>query len=378
MLLHEYQSKQYFARFGIAVPPGRTATSPQAARAAAAEFGVPVVVNAQALDSRRVFRLAPTPDDAERIAAEILALTISGVRVRTLLVEPAVDVAAQFFLGIYADRGDQLIMTASADAAGGDITEIPAHSLLHQRINPFLGVLGFQARDLASGINLPREFWGAFTQAAQNLYRCCLACDAVRAEINPLGITRSGELMALGGKLVIDDNALFRQPEIAAMRDEKAEHESDVQARAAGVSYTRLNGKVGCIVSGAGLGMATMDALAQAGVPAASFLDVGSNIDRGKIIAALKIVLPEAQALLINIFAEKVHCEEIAEELVAAFAEVYRNIPVVIRLAGRDADQGHAILADASVALSTALTTREVVDQVAAAVKRSAHVDSGQ
>jgi succinyl-CoA synthetase beta subunit len=378
MLLHEYQSKQYFARFGISTPQGRTATTPQAARSAAAEFGVPVVVNAQALDNRRVFRLAPTPDDAERIAAEILALTIAGVRVRTLLIEPAADITAQFFLGIYADRGDRLLMLASADAAGGDITQIPPKSLLQETINPFLGVQGFQARDLASWINLPRENWGVFTQTAQNLYRCCLACDAVRAEINPLGLTRSGEMIALGGKLVIDDNALFRQKELASIRDEKAEHESDVQARAAGVSYARLNGKVGCIVSGAGLGMATMDLLAQAGTPASSFLDVGSNIDRNKLIAALRIVLPEAKALLINIFAEKVHCDEIAEELVAAFAEVYRNIPVVIRLAGRDAAQGHAILADASVALSTALTTREAVEQVAAAAKRSAHVDSGR
>ena len=192
-------------------------------------------------------------------------MTISGVRVRTILIEPAADVTAEYFLGIYGDRGSSLLMLASTEG-GSEISQIERdkpETIFRETINPFLGVLEFQARNLASGINLPREHWSAFTQIAQNLYRCCIACDAVRAEINPLALTRSGDLIALGGKLVIDDNALFRQPELAAIRDVKAEHESAVQARAAGISYVRLPGTIGCIVSGAGLGMATIDMLAR-------------------------------------------------------------------------------------------------------------------
>ena len=195
MYLHEYQSKQYFARFGIQTPLGKTAATDQEAYDAAVEIGVPVVVNAQTLDSQRVFRLAQTPEQARRVAADILALTISGVRVGTVLIEPAIAVIAEYFLGLYGDRGSSWLLVAS-DEGGHDIIEIERdhpQTLSREFINPFLGVLEFQARNLASGLNLPREQWTTFTQIAQNLYRCAVACDAVRAEINPLGLTSTGE-----------------------------------------------------------------------------------------------------------------------------------------------------------------------------------------
>lgn len=335
MYLHEYQSKQYFARYGIPTPPGRTATTEQAARDIAAEFGSAVVVNAQALAGPRVFRLATTPDEAEHIARDILAMTIAGVRVRTLLLEPAQDVALQMTLGIHADRGNTVVMLAALEG----------QATLRETINPLLGLHDFQARNLANGLNLPRENWSVFTQIARNLYHCFSGCDAVRAEINPLGLLADGRLLALGGKLVIDDNALYRQPEIAAIRDTKAEHETAVQARAAGINYVRLSGTVGCIVNGAGLGMAAMDLLTQYGLAASSFLDLGSDFQRDKIAAALRLILPEARSVLFSLFADKTNCETMAQELLAAVTAVQPAIPLVVRLAGCNHEAGQALLA---------------------------------
>jgi len=375
MYLHEYQSKQYFARFGIQTPPGKIAETEQEAFNAAAEFGVPVVVNAQALDHQRVFRLASTPDQARAIAADILAMTISGVRVGTVLIEPAVAVSAEYFLGIYGDRGSSWLMIASPEG-GRDIIEIEREhpqTLCRETIKPFLGVLEFQARNLASGLNLPREQWNAFTQIAQNLYRCAVACDAIRAEINPLSFTANGDLIALGGKLVIDDNALFRQTELASIRDVKAEPQSVVAARAAGISYVHLSGTIGCVVSGAGLGMATLDMLARHNAAGSSLLDLGGDIQRDKISAALRLILPEAQSVLFNIFADKTSCIEVARELLAAFSTIQAALPLVIRLAGRDAEAGRAALEAANLPLlSTAATTYEAVEAVS---KGGGHVD---
>ncbi len=379
MYLHEYQSKQAFARHGIPVPAGKIATTEQEASAIASEFGVPVVVNAQALAHERVFRLARTPQEAELVARDIFAQSIQGVRIHTLLIEPAAEIVAEYFLGLYADRGSNLLMVASTEG-GGEISQIERdkpQTLARETINPMLGILDFQARNLANGINLPRENWKAFIPLAYNFYRCCVDCDAVRGEINPLGLTRTGDLIALGGKLEIDDNALFRQRELAAIRDERAEHESIVLARNARISYVHLSGSIGLMVSGAGLGMATMDLLARHHAEASSFLDLGSNIQRDKVSVALGLILPNVRALLINIFADRAPCDEIAEELLAAIHEIKPTIPLIVRLAGEHAAEGRAILSAVSgVDLSFAATTTEAVQR--AAEKGEAHVNSGQ
>ncbi len=381
MYLHEYQSKHYFARFGIQTLQGRTATTPQEARKIAQAFGVPVVVNAQAFDNQRIFRPAPDADAAEHIAQDILAMTIAGVRVRTILIEPAADVQTEFFLGIYGDRGSELTMIASTE--GGRefhrIEQDHPETVVRETINPFLGVQAFQARNLANEINIPREHWQTFTEIAQNLYRCYLACDATRAEINPLALTQNHEFLALGGKLVIDDNALFRQPELAALRDVKAEHETTVLARSAGISYVRLDGKIDCIVSGAGLGMATLDLLARRNAPGSSFLDLGSDIQREKIVTALRLILPGAEALLFNIFTDKALCDQVAAELIGALEIAQPAIPVVIRLAGQAAEQGRQLLKDCGLPLMVVETsTTDAVEQViAAAAKGNSHVYSG-
>lgn len=374
MYLHEYQSKLLFARVGIPILPGRTATSAQEALVITQDFGVPIIVNAQTLSNTRVFRRAETPEEAQAVAQDILDMTIAGVRVRLVLIEPAVETLSESFLGIFGNRGSSLIMFASTEA-GKDLNEIErAHAgeVYRETIDPFRGVLGFQARNLASSINLPRETWADFTEISKNLYRCALESDAVRVEINPLGLTPEGRLIALGGRLVLDDNALFRQPELAAMRDIQAEHDSAVQARASDIRYIRLNGKTGCIVSGAGLGMATMDLLAKYGAPAASFLDLGSDIHRDKVIGALRLIMPDAETILFNIFADKAPCPEIAEELLAAIVETQPTVPLVIRLSGHDALAGENVLNAANLTnFGTARTTTEAVQWITSAVAKA-------
>lgn len=370
MYLHEYQSKRLFERYSIPVLPGRIASTAEEAAEIASEFGVPVIINAQTLGNQRVFRRAETPEEARTTAQEILDMTLAGVRVRLLLVEPAVDIENEIFLGIFGNRGSGIFMYASTEA-GKDLNEIERatpESIYRESIDPFLGVLGFQARNLASSVNLPRETWGVFTEIATNLYRCAQECDAVRIEINPLGLMRDGQLMALGGRLVLDDNALFRQPELAALRDVQAENETAVQARAADIRYIRLSGKTGCIFSGAGLGMATMDLLAKYGAPAASFVDLGSEIYRDKVVGALRLIMPDAEMILFNIFAEKASCPEIAQELLAAIEETKPNVPTMIRLAGHDAQAGENLMHAASLPnLGIARTTTEAVQWIASA-----------
>lgn len=383
MYLHEYQSKRYFARFGIQTLQGRIASTPQEARVIAEEFAAPVVVNAQAFDNQRVFMRAQDAEAAEHAAQDILAMTIGGVRVRTILIEPAADVVEQFFLGIYGDRGSELTMIASTEG-GSEIHQIEqnaADTVIRETINPFLGVHDFQARNLANGINLPREHWKAFTAVTQNLYRCCLACDAIRAEINPLALTSANELIALGGKLVIDDNALFRQSELAALRDVKAEHETTVMARTAGISYVRLRGQIGCIVSGAGLGMATLDLLDRRAARGSSFLDLGSDIQREKIVTALHLIMNGVDAILFNIFADRAPCDQVANELIEALRMTQPDVPIVIRLAGQAAERACQILRESGLAITIADTsTTEAVDRVitvAKAAKGNTDVYSG-
>lgn len=355
MYLHEYQSKQFFARFGIPVPPGRTAESAASAREIAADFGVPVIINAQVLDNPRLFRPAGSPDEAEHVARDILAMIIGGLPVRTLLIEPAMDVASEITLALYADRGTDLYLIAS-NRQGATFRET---------IDPFLGVREYLARNLANSLNLPRETWGTFIQMAQGLYRCAVECDAVRAEINPLGLTRSGELHALGGRLVIDDNALFRQPAIAAMRDSKAEHETAAAARAAGLPYVRLGGTVGCIVTGAGLGLASMDMLAHHGLPASCLIDLGSSTPREKLATAIRLALPVSRAILLNLFADRTSCEETARALLDALADTSPGVPVMVRLGGSGCEGAELLLeAAARPGLMHAPALREAVERL--------------
>ncbi len=382
MNLHEYQSKQRFARFGIPVPMGRVATSATEAREIAREIGGKVVVKAQVLVGGRGkaggIKIAQTPDEAEARANEILNMRIKDLPVRRVLIDPAANIANEIYLGIVNDRSaGKAVMMASAE--GGVEIEVVAHekpeAIIREHIDPFLGLRDYQARNLASGINLPRVHWRAFSKIAQSLYQCYLASDAVLAEINPLVITAEGSLIALDGKMVIDDNALFRQPELAEMRDTDAEPPAETQARAAEISYIKLDGQIGCMVNGAGLAMATMDMTKLYGGEAygpANFLDIGGGAQADKVAAALRIILsdPNVKSILVNIFGGITRGDEVARGILQALAEVGTSLPLVVRLNGTNAEQAREIIENAALPnVRYAQTLTEAAQLAVAAAK---------
>jgi succinyl-CoA synthetase beta subunit len=370
--LHEYQSKFRFAEFGIPIPRGKTATTPQQVYEIAREIGGPVVIKSQVLVGGRGkaggIKVAQTPEQAETLANSILGMNIKGLTVRKVLVDPAANIRTEIYLGITNDRaaGKPVIMASSE--GGVEIEQIAREkpeAIIREHINPFLGLLDYQARNLASGINLPHEHWKTFAKIANNLYRCALASDAVLAEINPLVITGDNQLMALDGKMIIDDNALYRHTDIAEMRDTDAEPKEETQARAAGISYVKLNGQIGCMVNGAGLAMTTMDMTRLYGgdqIGPANFLDIGGGAQASKVAAALRIILadPNVKSVLFNIFGGITRCDEVARGILQALDEVKTNVPMVIRLAGTNAEEGRAIIDAANISnISSAATLTE-------------------
>ncbi len=384
MNLHEYQSKGRFARFGIPVILGKVATSPQEAYEIARELGGTVVVKSQVLTGGRGkaggVKLARTTEEAEQVANQILGMSIKGLPVRKVLIDPAANIGTEIYLGVTNDRAaGKPVMMASSE--GGVEIEQVAHdkpeAIIREHIDPFLGLRDYQARNLASGINLPREHWRAFTKIAHGLYQTYLNTDAVLAEINPLVITREGQLIALDGKISIDDNALFRQPELAEMRDIEAEPKEVVHARAAGLSYVKLDGQIGCMVNGAGLAMTTMDMIKLYGgdeVGPANFLDIGGGAQADKVAVALRIILsdPGVRSVLFNIFGGITRCDEVARGILQALGEVSTNVPMVIRLNGTNAAEGRAIIDSANIPnLTSAETLTEAAQKAVDAAKQA-------
>jgi succinyl-CoA synthetase beta subunit len=370
--LHEYQSKARFAEFGIPTPKGKTATTPQEVYEIARELGGAVVVKSQVLVGGRGkaggIKVAQTPELAEQVANNILGMKIKGLTVRKVLVDPASNISKEIYLGIVNDRttGRPVIMASSE--GGVEIEQVARENpdaIIREQINPFLGLLDYQARNLASGINLPHEHWKAFGKIAANLYKCYMASDAVLTEINPLVITKENQLVALDGKMVIDDNALYRHADLEEMRDTDAEPREETEARAAGISYVKLNGQIGCMVNGAGLAMTTMDMTKLYGgesIGPANFLDIGGGAQANKVAAALRIILadPNVKSVLFNIFGGITRCDEVARGILQALDEVKTQIPMVIRLAGTNADEGRAIIDAAHIPnLSSAATLTE-------------------
>lgn len=361
MNLHEYQSKARFAEFGIPIPKGKTATTLQEAYEIAREIGGPVVVKSQVLVGGRGkaggIKLAKNPEEAERHANTILGMTIKGLTVRKVLIDPAANIKTEIYLGITNDRAaGQPVMMASSEG-GIEIEQVAREkpqAIVREHIDPFLGLRDYQARNLASGINLPREHWKAFTKIATSLYKCYLESDAVLAEINPLVITAENQLLALDGKMSIDDNALYRHPDLAEMRDVEAEPKEVTQARAAGLSYVKLNGQIGCMVNGAGLAMTTMDMTKLYGgdeIGPANFLDIGGGAKADKVAAALRIILadPNVKSVLFNIFGGITRGDEVARGILQALDEVKPGVPMVIRLVGTNAEEGRAIIDNANI-----------------------------
>jgi succinyl-CoA synthetase beta subunit len=360
--LHEYQTKQRFAGFNIPVPMGQTATSPDEAAAITRALGGKAVIKAQVLVGGRGkaggVKVANSPADAHDLAAKILGMEIKGLKVYRVLVDPVANIEKEIYLGIVNDRSAaKPVLICSAE--GGVEIEVVAktnpQAIVREHIDPVLGLHHYQTMAVASGANLPREHWDAFGKIALNLWKCYVESDATLAEINPLVITRENQLVALDGKMVIDDNALPRHSDLAALRDTTAEPEAETQARAAGIAYVKLNGQIGCMVNGAGLAMATMDMVKlygeKHGIGPANFLDIGGGAQADRVAAALKIILsdPNVKAVLFNIFGGITRGDEVARGLLTAYDETKPNVPMVIRLVGTNAREGLELINNSGI-----------------------------
>ncbi len=372
MKLHEYQSKQIFSRYGIPIPKGRVATTADEARTIASELGGRVVIKSQVLVGGRGkaggIRLAKDAHQAEDVAAQILAMDIKGLPVRKVLVDEAANISKEIYLGITNDRSARKPVMMASSAGGVEIEEVARttpEKIVKSHIDPLLGLKDYQARDIAIGIDLPKQYWKLFNQIASGLWRAYQDCDATLAEINPLVITEDNQLIALDGKMLIDDNALFRHPDLAELRDLDVEASAEVEARKYGLTYIKLDGNIGCMVNGAGLAMTTMDIIKLFGGEPANFLDIGGGAGSDKVAAAIRIILtdPNVKAVLFNIFGGITRGDEVARGILSALDEVKPNIPMVVRLVGTNAEEGRKLLSDANM-----ITAETLVDAAKKAV----------
>jgi succinyl-CoA synthetase beta subunit len=380
MKLHEYQSKRLFARFGVPIPEGDIATTPEEARQVAEELNGPVVIKSQVLVGGRGkaggIKLAQSPQEAYQVARQILGMHIKGLTVKTVLIDKASDIRNEIYLGIVIDRAARRpVMMASAEG-GVEIEQVAAdrpEAVIRVTIDPFLGLRGYQANRVAMGIDLSREQLRAFGKIANGLYQAFQSYDASLAEINPLIVDADGELLAVDGKMIVDDNALFRHPELEEMRDLDEETDSEREARLSGLSYVELDGEIGCMVNGAGLAMTTMDLTKLFGGSPANFLDIGGGAKADTVATALRLILadPNVKAVLFNIFGGITRCDEVAEGILAALAEVKPDVPMVARLVGTNEEQGRAILAESPYQLIAATTLADAAQKAVAAAKAS-------
>jgi succinyl-CoA synthetase beta subunit len=362
--LHEYQSKRIFAQHDVPIPRGDVATTPEEARRIAVRLGKRVVVKSQVLVGGRGkaggIRLADNPNEAEKVADQILGMNIKGLTVKKVLVDEAADIATEIYLGIVIDRAKRCPVIMASAEGGVEIEEVARATperIVKLAIDPFLGLQPYQGRDLAFGVGLSKELVRDFVRIAQGLYGAFVESDASLAEINPLVVTGEGKLLAVDGKMLLDDNALFRHFELAEMRDADEETPEEQEARRYGLSYVKLDGEIGCMVNGAGLAMATMDITKLFGGEPANFLDIGGGAQAEKVAAALRIILsdPNVKAVLFNIFGGITRCDEVAKGILEALRDVPTEVPMVARLVGTNEEEGRQILAKAEMATAATL-----------------------
>jgi len=386
MKIHEYQAKQIMSEYGVPVPKGRVVSTPREARQVAQELGVPVVVKAQIHAGGRGkgggIKLADTPAQAEKAARQIIGMRLvthqtgpEGRIVKKALVEEQVQAERELYLGIVIDGGSARPVVMASEAGGVDIEEVAARSpeKIHKAfVDPAVGFQPYEGRRLAFATNLGGDLLRPAGELMSGLYKAFAAKDASLAEINPLVVTSDGRLLALDAKMNFDDNALFRQPEIAALRDRDEEDPLEVQARELGINnFVRLSGNIGCVVNGAGLAMSTMDAIKLAGGEPANFLDIGTVNDVARVVNSFKILTadPDVKAILINIFGGMARVDVIAQGIVDAHREMQIDVPVVVRLAGMNVADGERILADAKLPLIRAIGLSEAARKAVEAAR---------
>ena len=386
MKIHEYQAKSVLARFGVPVPRGEVIfNAAEAASVAERLGGSVVVVKAQIHAGGRGkgggVKLAKSPDEAERIAKQMIGMTLvthqtgpEGRKVGRVLIEEGVQIERELYLSMLIDRAaGQPVVIASA-AGGMDIEEVAAthpEKILREHIDPATGVIPFQARKLAFAMGLEGGPAGKMVKVLESIYRAFIDTDASMIEINPLILTKSGDLLALDAKVTFDDNALYRHHDLRELRDLTEEDPLEVEASKFSLNYIRLDGNIGCMVNGAGLAMATMDIIKLAGGEPANFLDVGGGANAEQIKNAFRILMSDTsvKAVLINIFGGILRCDVLAEGVIAAVKELGVPVPIVIRMEGTNVEVGKQMLKDSGLNFIVAETMKDAAEKVVAAAK---------
>ncbi len=387
MNIHEYQAKEILRRYGIPVPRGRVAATPQEVSIAASELGGACVLKAQIHAGGRGkaggVKLTGSPEEAEKKAAEMLGKKLvmhqtgpQGREVKRLLVEEQLHIDREFYLGMVLDRSASRVSVITSAEGGVEIEEVARRSrekIFKETIDPGIGLLPFQCRRLGYQIGLAGGQVSALTSILQGLYRLFVELDCSLAEINPLLLTREGKLVALDAKMNFDNNALFRQPGIDALRDLDEEDPREFEASKLGLSYIALDGSIGCMVNGAGLAMATMDIIKLCGGEPANFLDVGGGATKDKVTEAFKILLSDkrVRGVLINIFGGIMRCDVIAQGVVEAAREMRVTVPLVVRLQGTNVELGKKILSESGLSIIPAETMAEAAEQIVKAIKNN-------
>ena len=389
MNIHEHQAKELFAKYGVVVPRGKVAFSVDEATAAAEELGGPVwVVKAQIHAGGRGkgggVKVVKSLDEVTVAARDILGMTLvthqtgpAGKEVQRIYVEDGCDIARELYLSMLIDRGTSRVTVMASTEGGMDIEEVAAKTpekIQFVSVDPATGLQAFHARRIAFGLELEGKQVGSAVKFLMALYRAFTETDASLIEINPLVVTGAGEVLALDAKMNFDDNALYRRPDIAALRDESEEDPAELEAAEHELSYIKLDGSIGCMVNGAGLAMATMDIIKLYGGDPANFLDVGGGATRDRVTEAFKIILsdPNVEGILVNIFGGIMRCDVIAEGIVAAAKEISIGVPLVVRLEGTNVDLGKQILADSGLPILSGDDLGDAAEKVVKAVKEAA------
>jgi len=386
MNIHEFQAKEILKRFGVAVPRGFVATTPEEAKAAAQELGGGVsVVKAQIHAGGRGkgggIKVVKSPDEAAAKAREMLGKNLvthqtgpEGRQVRRVLVEQGLNIKRELYLAMVLDRARSRVTVICSSEGGVEIEEVAANhpeKILKETVDPVIGLAAFQCRRLAFALGIPPALTGKMVGVMQALYRVFEECDASLAEINPLIITKEGQVMALDAKMNFDSNAFFRQKDIVALRDLDEEDPREVEASQYDLSYISLDGNIACMVNGAGLAMATMDIIKLYGGEPANFLDVGGGADKEKVAQAFKILLadPRVRGVLINIFGGIMRCDVLAQGVVDAARELNVSVPLVVRMQGTNVEQGRQILGESGLTIISAETMAEAAEKIVKAVQ---------
>lgn len=353
MKIHEYQAKEVFGRYGVPVPAGAVCQKPDEASRYAEQLGAPVVVKAQVHVGGRGkaggVKVARTPEVARTVAEGILGMDIKGLTVNKVLLEPAIDIAEEYYLGVVLDRAAQRNTVIVSAAGGVDIEQVAEETpekIARLPIDPLIGFQSWNALDVARRGGLPVDILGAAAKTLRGLVNAYLGSDATMAEINPLVVTRSGDVIAADGKMEIDDNALYRQEALREYFEEAEEDRIEAEAHRRGIQYVKLEGTVGVIGNGAGLVMTTLDEVTRAGGRAANFLDIGGGAKAELVKNSLDIVLmnPKVKSVFFNIFGGITRGDEVAKGILQAYEQMQLTTPIVIRLAGTKAEEGRALL----------------------------------